>query len=188
MDIRAGLIAELQEKGKKLIAKFEEELKHIRQSSADLEGIKNVDVEAYEGVFNKLYQIATVTSLNALSIQVTPWDRNILKKVEEAIKKAYPHTSLATKDNSVFVNFPPLTEENLQKVVKELSKLTEEFRQSLRRIRNSVKSQLDEAKNANEISDEQYRKILEDIDKETRKIREQIESLADTKRKSILGN
>lgn len=187
MDLRARLIDRFKNNAKKLIEKFKEELAHIRQNSADLEAVKNIEVEAYEGVYNKLFQVATVTSLNALSIQVTPWDRNILKAIEDAIKQALPHTSLVSKDSSVFINFPPLTDETLQKVVKELSRLTEDFRQSLRRIRNGIKSELDDAKNASEISDEEYHKILEELDKETRKVREELEILAENKKKSILG-
>ncbi len=187
MDLRPGLINELKELGQKVVAKFQEELKHIRQSSIDLDAIKNIKVEAYEGVSNDLYQIATVNVINALSVQISPWDKNIMLKIEQAVKEAFPHVSLVSKDGSVYVNFPPLTEESLQKVIKQLRGITEDYRQNLRRVRNNVKSKLDEAKNSNTISDEEYRKILEELDKVTRDFRTEIEKLAKQKEQNILG-
>ncbi len=186
MESWGSLVNEFQEKVNNLVARFEEELLKVRQSGVDLDQLKNIQVEAYSSSEMPLYQLATLTVKDALTVVVSPWDKSIIEQVEKAIKNSLPEVRLAIKDEGIIVGFPPLTEESLKIIIKKLHNLTEDFRQQLRRIRNHYKSRMDEAKNNNEISDDSYYKFLGKIDDITKKGREMLEKLSKEKENKIL--
>jgi len=181
-----GLISDFQNRVNTLIARFKEELLKVRQSGVDIEQVRNIQVEAYNSNKMPLYQLATITMKDALTVVVAPWDKSTIEQVEKAVKQVFPEARLAIKDEGIIIGFPPLTEENLKVTVKNLHKLTEEFRQQLRKIRNHYKGKLDDAKNNNEVADGFYYKSLAELDDITKSSREKIEKLAKEKENKIL--
>jgi len=179
------LINELATLGDELITKLRSELAKIRQSAVDLESVKNIEVQVY-GQKMPLYQLGTVTLINALTVQITPWDRKQLSELSKQLPDLLSGSAqVSVKNNSIYITYPPLTQETQERLLKEVNKVVERFRQELRRIRNTIKNRIEALKQASELSEEDYKRAISKLDEGTKKIKESLEKIGETKRKAI---
>ncbi len=168
------------------LERFQKEVAKMRIGEVNIESAKQIQVEAY-GSKVPLYQVATLSAPNAMTLVVTPWDKNLLKNLADAINDYYGSDITPNiKDDAIYINFPPLTKERQQEYLKLIKKLAETYRQRLRDIRNEYKNKIESAKQEGNLTEDDYYKALEKLDTYTKKYVEQINSIYEHKKQELL--
>ena len=78
------LMLELEDKTEKTISVLEGEYTAIRAGRANPHVLDRVEVEAYGGM-SKLIELGNISALDARCLQISVWDKSLLKAVEKAI-------------------------------------------------------------------------------------------------------
>jgi ribosome recycling factor len=126
--------AQLMEKA---INHLEAELAKIRAGKANpvmLDGI----MADYYGAPTAISQIANITALDARTIAVQPWEKNMLHVIERAIIAANIGINPQNDGNTIRLFLPPLTEERRKELVKRCNAEGEHAKVSIRNIRRDA--------------------------------------------------
>lgn len=132
-----------------------------KASPAMLDGIK---VNAY-GSAMSLKECAAVTTPDAKTIVVQPWDKSILQEVEKAIQNANLGLNPLADGGILRVPVPELTGERRQELVKTAGSIAEEGKIRIRQIRRDSLDQLKEAQKEG-LSEDDYKRAEKEVQKE----------------------
>lgn len=150
---------------KSLVA-LHSELTKIRTGRAHTSLLDHILVEYY-GSEVPINQVANVTVEDARTLAVTPWERNMVGKVEKAIMTSDLGLNPATVGTVIRVPLPVLTEERRRDLVKVVRGEAENARVAVRNIRRDANQHLKAAVKNKEISEDEERKAEERIQKMT---------------------
>lgn len=150
-----------------------------RASAAMVEGVK---VEAY-GSPMALKEVASITTPDAKTIVIQPWDQSVLAEIERGILGANLGLTPMNDGKLVRINMPPLTEERRKEFVKNIKKSGEDAKVATRNIRRDV---LDEAKKNKEKSEDELRRYQDDVQKVTDTYVAEIDRLVEAKSKELM--
>ena len=126
---------------KKAINHLETDLNKIRAGKANpamLDGI----VAEYYGSPTPLAQIANITVLDARTISVQPWEKNMIQPIERAIIASNIGINPQNDGNFIRLFLPPLTEERRKELVKRCNGEGENAKISIRNIRRDAIEQI----------------------------------------------
>lgn len=126
---------------KKAISHLETDLNKIRAGKANpamLDGI----VAEYYGSPTPLAQIANITVLDARTISVQPWEKNMIQPIERAIIASNIGINPQNDGNFIRLFLPPLTEERRKELVKRCNSEGENAKISIRNIRRDAIEQI----------------------------------------------
>jgi ribosome recycling factor len=140
------------------------ELSTLRTGRATMTILDGVFVEAY-GSFSPINQIATVNLEDAKTIRITPWDKTVVKGIEQAIQKADLGLSVTTNGVDVRVIFPDLTTETRMNLVKQGYKRVEDAKVSIRAERSDAIKKLEQFAKENSISEDDVKRQKDEIQK-----------------------
>ena len=132
----------LEERMQKTISVFQENLSEVRAGRANPAILNKISVEYY-GVPTPINQVAGISVPEARTIVIQPWDASILKSIEKAILASDIGLNPNNDGKVIRLNFPELTEERRKELAKDIRKIAEEARVSVRSIRRDG---MDEAK------------------------------------------
>lgn len=108
---------EFKSTNEKSISHFEAELSKIRAGKAAPVMLQSVMVDYY-GSSTPLHQVANVSVMDARTLTVQPWEKDMLREIMKGIVNA--NLGFAPQDNGemVIISIPPLTEESRRDLVK----------------------------------------------------------------------
>jgi len=129
-----GLLKEVREQMQKAIDHFEYELSKIRAGKASPAMLDGISADAY-GAMTPLNQLANISTPDARSITIQPWDGSLLQPIERAILMANIGLTPQNDGKIIRLNIPPLTEERRKELVKQTKTEAEHCRVSLRNAR-----------------------------------------------------
>ncbi|MBX2906719.1 MAG: ribosome recycling factor [Taibaiella sp.] len=118
----------------KAIAHLESELSKIRAGKASAAILDGIHVEYY-GSPTQLSQVANVTTPDARTISIQPWERNMLGPIEKAIIASNIGLNPQNDGNYIRLFLPPLTEERRKELVKRSFSEGEQAKIAVRNIR-----------------------------------------------------
>ena len=133
-DDLTGILNDGTNSMKKAIEHFEAELVKIRAGKANpamLDGI----MADYYGNPTPINQVANVTVLDARTISVQPWEKNMLQAIERGITMANIGINPQNDGNIIRLFLPPLTEERRKELVKRCNNEGEHAKVAVRNIR-----------------------------------------------------
>lgn len=161
------------------------ELNTIRTGRASLSLLDGITAEYYSSQ-TPLNQLASLSTPEARTILIQPWDASVIKDIEKAILKSnlglYPNN-----DGKVIrINIPPLTEERRRELVKIARKIAEDSRISVRNIRRDGNEELKSIEKDKQITEDTLHKAHEQIQKITDKYIESINGILEAKEKEIM--
>ena len=163
------------------ISHLETELAKIRAGKANPIMLKGISVEYY-GNNTPLNQVASVSTPNAQTISIQPWEKDLLDEIEKSIISSNLGLNPVNNGESLLINIPPLTEERRI----ELTKLAKSESESAKvSIRNSRKDANNKIKNL-EISDDLKSNLEVDSQDMTDKYIKKVDEMFSTKEKDIL--
>ena len=127
----------LEEKMKKSVSVYEENLAEVRAGRANPSILNKIKVDYY-GVPTPINQVAGISVPEARLIVIQPWDLGILKEIEKEILKADIGINPNNDGKVIRLNFPELNEERRKELVKEVKKMAEEAKIAVRAIRRDA--------------------------------------------------
>ena len=176
----------IEEKMNKTISVLEENLAEIRAGRANPAILNKIKVEYY-GTPTPINQVAGISVPEARVILIQPWDASVLKEIEKEILKSDIGINPNNDGKAIRLVFPELTEERRKEIVKDVKKLTEEAKISIRSIRREGMDEFKAKQKAGEITEDELRGAEDSIQKITDKKVEKIDQISDAKEKEILS-
>jgi ribosome recycling factor len=147
--------------------------------------VESTQVESY-GTTSDLMQLAAISTPEPQTISIKPWDKNITKDIERALRSSDLNVNPIVDGDIIRLNFPPLTEETRIELVKTLHKKLEDARIALRAQREKIKEDIVSLAKAKEISEDEKFQGLKDLDNMTKEYNEKVKEIGDTKEKDIM--
>lgn len=135
------ILDDLQDTMKKAISHLETELGKIRAGKASPTMLDGLTVDYY-GSPTAVNQVANVTVLDARTISIQPWEKNMLAPIERSILQA--NIGITPQNDGVQIRLflPPLTEERRKEMVKKSSAECEHSKVAIRNIRRDAIEQI----------------------------------------------
>jgi ribosome recycling factor len=147
----------------KAMEHFKTELGSLRTGRAQSAIVENILVEAY-GSQTPLKSLAAISIPEPKTIQIQPWDKNILKDIEKAFSYSNLGLSVINTGDKLVAKLSPMTEENRKELVKVLGQKLEAAKISLRRVRDTVREEILEAEKNKDITQDDKFRYLADLD------------------------
>ena len=176
----------IEEKMNKTLDSLSENLAEIRAGRANPAILNKIKVDYY-GTPTPINQVAGISVPEARLIVIQPWDASLLKEIEKEILKAEIGINPNNDGRVIRLAFPELTEERRKELVKDVRKLGEEAKIS---IRSSRRDGLDEAKakqKNGEMTEDELKSTEDQIQKLTDKKVAEIDKMVETKEKEIMS-
>ena len=125
------------------------ELTKIRAGKANPSMLDGIMVPYY-GATSPLQQISSMTTPDARTIFIKPWEKNLIQDIEKAIMDANLGLTPQNDGQQIIINIPMLTEERRRQLVKQASHECEQGKVSIRSIRKETNESLKKIKGVSE--------------------------------------
>jgi ribosome recycling factor len=169
----------------KAIEAFQRDLTKVRTGRANATMLDGVRVDYY-GTPTPLNQIGTVSVPEARLIIVKPWEKNMLKPIEKAVREAGLNLNPASDSDVVRIPIPALTEERRKLLVKEIKQITEDAKVAVRKHRREANEELDKGEKAGSVPKDDAAAAKKKVDAAIEKSTKNIDVIFDKKQKEIL--
>jgi ribosome recycling factor len=177
-------LAEAESKMQHTVEATQRAFNTIRTGRANASLLDKVLVEYY-GTPTALKSLANISTPDASTILIQPYDRSSLNIVEKAISLSDVGLTPSNDGSVIRLNIPPLTSDRRKELVKIAAKYAEEGRVAIRNIRrDAVDSIRKQEKNA-EVPEDESRDLQDKLQKLTDKYTARINELLAEKEKDI---
>ncbi len=157
----------------------------IRTGRANPSLLDKVSVEYY-GADTPLKSLATISTPDAQTIQIQPFDASSMGLIEKAISLSDLGLTPNNDGKVIRINIPPLTEERRKEFCKLAAKYAEEGKVALRNVRRDAIDRIKKQEKDGDLSEDQSRDEQEKVQKVTDKFITQLEKLLAEKEAAIL--
>jgi ribosome recycling factor len=149
------ILFEAEDQMEKAIAHLNHDLStlHTGKASPSMVDSLMIFVNSY-GTNSKLRDIAAITTPDARTIQIQPWDRNTLKDIEKAIQAANIGLNPAIQGTVIRINVPELSGERRKELAKVAASMAEQAKVAVRQRRHEALEPLKKAEKDSEISED----------------------------------
>ena len=135
------ILEEAREDMKKALDHLETELIKIRAGKANPQMLEGLTVDYY-GSPTVLNQVANVSAMDARTLTIQPWEKNMLQPIERAIINANLGVTPQNDGNIIRLFMPPLTEERRKEFVKRAGGEGEQSKVAIRNLRRDAIEQI----------------------------------------------
>ncbi|MDR3087459.1 MAG: ribosome recycling factor [Azoarcus sp.] len=156
----------IEHKMQKSVEALKNDLIKIRTGRAHTGLIDHIQVEYY-GSMVPVNQVANVTLIDARTIGVQPWEKQMVAKVEKAIRDSDLGINPANVGEIIRIPMPTLTEERRRELTKIVKHEGESAKVAVRNLRRDANQHLKDAVKDKTISEDDERRAEEDIQKLT---------------------
>ena len=161
-----------------------EDFDAVRAGRANAKVLDRISVEYY-GSETPLNGVATISSPDARTLVITPWDTKLLKEIQKAIQMSDLGINPANDGSTIRLVIPQLTGERRQELAKEVGKYEEEAKIATRNVRRDALDKLKKQEKAGEITEDDLHRFEKDIQKVIDDAAKNIEQIARDKEKEI---
>lgn len=169
----------------KSIQNLQRDLTKLRTGRANPALVDGVQVEYY-GSMTPLNQVANVTTPDARTIQITPWEPSTIGAIEKAIIAANLGLTPQNDGKLVRLPVPALTEERRKDMVKMVKKMGEEAKVAIRNSRREANEGVKKLEKDKQVSEDESKKWIEQIQKKTDDKAAEVDKVVAAKEKEIL--
>jgi ribosome recycling factor len=163
-----------------------EEFATIRAGRANPNVLDKVRVDYY-GAPTPINQLAAVSVAEARILVISPYDKSVLKQMEKAIQASDIGINPQNDGQVLRLIFPQLTEDRRKEIVKDVKKLGEEGKVSVRSIRRDAIDKVKAMKKNGELTEDDLKIAEEKIQKITDKSVKEIDELVAKNEKEVLS-
>ena len=164
---------------------LQEQFASVRAGRANAKVLEHITVEYY-GVDTPVGQVGTVSSPDARTLVIQPWDGSLLKKVEKAIQVSDLGINPQNDGRVIRLVFPMLTEERRKELTKQVKKYGEDAKVAVRNIRRDAMDYLKNAKKKSEITEDEQKKGEKDLQDLTDKYIKKVDEACAVKEKELM--
>ena len=175
---------EFESKMKKTASVLTEQYDSVRAGKANPAVLDRITVDYY-GSPTPIQQIASVSTPDARSLLIQPWDGSVLKGIEKAILASDLGINPQNDGKQIRLNFPPLTEERRKELIKGVSKTGEEAKVALRNIRRDALDKFKAAQKKSEITEDELHDGEDKMQKLTDKYVKEVDAMVAKKSKEL---
>ncbi|MDH3394366.1 MAG: ribosome recycling factor [Desulfobulbaceae bacterium] len=179
------ILETMKEKMDKSIDAYRRELSKVRTGRASLSLVDGLKIDAY-GSLQPLNQVATLTIPESRMIAIQPWDPQMLAAIEKAVFKSDLGLNPVNDGKIIRINIPQLTEERRKELVKQVKKVSEEYRVAIRNSRRDAIDALKKQKNNKEIAEDDLFKFQDEAQKDTDRFVKLIDETMAEKEKEVM--
>ncbi|MFN3696017.1 MAG: ribosome recycling factor [Pseudobdellovibrio sp.] len=172
-------------KMEKTIAALIEDFKKVRTGKAQVSMLDAIRVNYY-GQLAPLNQVASVSTPDAKTFLIAPWEASVLKDIEQALVKSDIGMAPINDGKVIRLKVPDLTEERRKDLAKQVKKIAEDARVAVRLARRDANEEVKKLSKDKAISEDEAKKAETDIQKLTDDYIKKVDQAADEKEKSIL--
>lgn len=135
------ILEETRDSMKKALDHLETELIKIRAGKASPQMLEGLTVDYY-GSPTILNQVSNISVMDARTLTIQPWEKNMLQPIERAIINANLGVTPQNDGNIIRLFMPPLTEERRREFVKRAGGEGEQSRVAIRNMRRDAIEQI----------------------------------------------
>ena len=146
----------------KALEHLQEEFGAVRAGRANAKVLDRITVEYY-GSETPLNGVATISSPDARTLVISPWDTKLLKDIQKAIQVSDLGINPSNDGRVIRLIFPQLTEERRKELVKQVRKYAEDAKVAMRNIRRDGMDYVKKLKKNNEITEDDQKKAEKDL-------------------------
>ena len=165
---------------------FSQNLSEVRAGRANPAILNKISVEYY-GVPTPINQVAGISVPEARTIVIQPWDASVLKAIEKAILASDIGLNPNNDGKLIRLNFPELTADRRKELAKDIRKMAEDAKVSIRSIRRDGMDVVKDEQKKSEITEDQKADFEDKIQKLTDKYVEEIDKILEAKEKEVMS-
>ena len=140
----------------------------------------------YYGAKTLLTQLANITVADATTLNIQPYEKNMIQAIEKVIRESDMGLNPATSGELIRIPMPSLTEERRKDLIKVVRSEGENSKISIRNIRRDCNDVLKKMSKEKEISEDDEKRMQEEIQKITDQSIIEVDRLIDAKEKDLL--
>lgn len=164
----------------KVIEHLAHELNAIRTGRANPGILDDVQVEAY-GTMQPVKALAAISTPDARTIKIDPWDGSVVQAIEHAIQKSDLGIQPTVDGKSIRMSMPMMTDETRQKMVKLMKEKLEEGRVGLRKVREETRKKM----SADDGGEDELRRQQDALEKIVKDYMAKIDAMGEKKETEI---
>ena len=177
---------EFSKKMDRTLVHLAEEFDAVRAGRANPKVLDRITVEYY-GQETPLNGVATISSPDARTLVVQPWDTNLLKDIAKAIQASELGINPQNDGRVIRLIFPQLTEERRKELAKQVKKYAEEAKVAMRNIRRDGMDYVKKLKKNNEITEDDQKKAEKDLQDLLDKFTKKVDAALEAKEKELMA-
>ena len=174
-----------EEKMKKTITVLNEEFESIRVGRASPRVLDRIQV-SYYGTMSDIESVATVKTVDARTLLITPWEAKTLKDIEKAIQASDLGINPQNDGKSIRLAFPPMTEETRKQKKKEVESKGEEIKVAIRNIRRDANDKCKAMKKNSEMTEDEQKASEKQVQELTDSYVKKVDAVTAGKVKEIM--
>lgn len=144
-----------------------------------------IRIESYSSTL-KLQEVASVTAPDPQTLEITPWDKNILQDIIKGLSMGDLGLNPHTDGEIIRINIPALTGERRAELTKLVDKKVESGKVLLREERGRIKKEIDDQKGKPDVSEDDIHRAIEELDNKTHEWEIKIDSAGEDKKKELM--
>ncbi len=171
---------------------FDKSFEHLRGELSSLHTgranpgmLENIEIEAY-GSKMSLQELASISSPEPQQLLIMPWDKSVVKDIESGLRASDLNLNPVVDGESIRINFPPLTEEKRQELVKIMHTKLEDARISVRKIREELIKELKESEKNGDLSEDEYFREEKEVQTRVDNVNVKIKGLGEKKEQELM--
>jgi len=177
-------VTDVEARMQKAVEATQHNFNSVRTGRANASLLDRITVEYY-GAETHLKTIANISSPDATTLMIQPFDRSAMRAIEKAISESDIGLTPNNDGSSIRLNIPPLTTDRRKELVKMVSKLAEEGKVAIRNVRRDAIDSLRKLEKSKEMSEDDSKSQQEQVDKLTDKFVKNIDKVTAEKEKEI---
>jgi len=178
----------LRTKMSQVVEMSSSDIASLRTGRATPALVEGLEVAVYGGAQKlKIVELATISSPDAQSLVIDPWDKSIVGEIAKGILAANVGMNPSIDGEIIRISFPPLTTEDREKYTKLLSQKLESARVMIRQIRGDAMHEVKKEFEEKTISEDEKFGQEKTIQEITDEFTEKIEQMGEAKRQELLS-
>ena len=170
----------------KSLVHLAEEFDAVRAGRANPKVLDRITVEYY-GSETQLNGVATISSPDARTLVIQPWDTSLLKEIQKAILSSELGINPQNDGKVIRLIFPQLTEERRKELTKQVKKYAEEAKVAMRNIRRDGMDYVKKLKKNSEITEDEQKKAEKDLQDMLDKYIKKVDEATAVKEKELMA-
>jgi ribosome recycling factor len=174
-----------EQRMQKSVETLKEDLAKVRTGRASTSVLDAVTVDYY-GVQVPINQAANLSTPDARTIVVQPWEKSMIPKIEKAILESNLGLNPNASSDVVRVPMPELTEERRKEMVKHVRQQGEQARVAIRNVRRQANADLKKLEKEGEASEDDVRRSEQQIQELTDRYVAEVDAILDAKESDLM--
>jgi ribosome recycling factor len=180
------VVKETRERMQRSIEAFETNIGTVRTGRANPAVLNRVQV-SYYGSPTPLNQLAAVSSPDARTLVVSPFDKSAVNDIERAIRDSDLGFNPNNRGDSIFISVPPLNDQRRRELVKTTRNMAEEAKVAIRNIRRDANDELREMQKEGLLTEDELRQGENEVQKVTDEFIDLIDKRIKSKEEDIMA-